>query len=142
MQPAGSTYRWADGTTAPTYAASRPGLYWLEVRNAAGCVARDTLLVRVGSSATGCPVVVVPDVVIPNIITPDGNSQNEFFVLKGLNAPDWNLTIYNRWGRLVLQQARYDNHWNAAGLVAGVYYYLLRNPATGQQYRGWVEVIR
>ena len=142
LQPAGSTYRWADGTTAPTYAASRPGLYWLEVRNSAGCVARDTLLVRVGSSATGCPVVVVPDVVIPNIITPDGNSQNEFFVLKGLNAPDWNLTIYNRWGRLVLQQARYDNHWNAAGLVAGVYYYLLRNPATGQQYRGWVEVIR
>ena len=49
LQPAGSTYRWADGTTAPTYAASRPGLYWLEVRNAASGVARDTLLVRVGS---------------------------------------------------------------------------------------------
>ena len=105
LQPVGSTYRWADGTTVPTHAASRPGLYWLEVRNAAGGVARDTLLVRVGSSAIGCLVVVVFDVVIPNIITPDGNSQNEFFVLKGLNVPKWNLTTHNRWGRLVLPQA-------------------------------------
>ena len=124
LQPAGSTYRWADGTTAPTQAASRPGLYWLEVRNAASGVARDTLLVRVGSSAISCLVVVVFDVVIPNIITPDGNSQNEFFMLKGLNTPDWNFAIYNRWGRLVLPQARHDNHRNTAGLVAGVYYYI------------------
>ena len=141
-QPAGSTYRWADGTTAPTYVVSRSGLYWLEVRNAAGCVARDTILVRAGSSATGCPVVIVPEVVIPNIITPDGDFKNEFFVLKGLRASDWDLTICNRWGRLVFQQARYDNQWNAAGLVAGAYYYLLRNTATGQQHLGWVEVVR
>ena len=81
LQPVGSIYRWADGTTAPTHAARRPGLYWLEVRNAAGCVARDTLLMRGGSSVIGCLVVV--DIVIPNIITLDGNPQNEFFCAEG-----------------------------------------------------------
>jgi gliding motility-associated-like protein len=141
-QPAGSTYRWADGTAAATLVVRQPGLYWLEVRGPAGCVTRDTLLVRPGSPATGCPEVVVPTVRIPNVITPNGDAHNEFFVLEGLVPAEWALTVYDRWGRLVVRQARYDNRWNAAGQAAGLYYYWLQHTSTGQQLRGWVEVVR
>jgi hypothetical protein len=61
-------------------------------------------------------------------------------VLGSLLAPSWSLTIFNRWGREVFQQASYDNGWDAPGLAGGVYYYLLLNPATGTRLRGWVLV--
>lgn len=135
-QPVGTTYRWADGTTTADYLARQPGLYWLEVRSPAGCVARDTVLVHAGGPTACAPVVV------PNIITPNGDAQNDYFVLQGLTAMDWSITLYNRWGRQLFHQVSYDNKWQAANQPAGLYYYLLQNPTTGQQMRGWVEVIR
>ncbi|MDO7886993.1 T9SS type B sorting domain-containing protein [Hymenobacter cheonanensis] len=81
-------------------------------------------------------------VTIPNIITPNGDLQNEFFALKGLTPSDWHLSVFDRWGRQVYDQARYDNSWNAAGQAGGLYYYQLSNEATGERYRGWVEVMR
>ncbi|WP_196292857.1 T9SS type B sorting domain-containing protein [Hymenobacter ruricola] len=39
----GATYRWQDGSVAPTHATRGPGWYWVDVTNAAGCTARDSL---------------------------------------------------------------------------------------------------
>ena len=132
VQPDGTTYRWQDGSTAPVLYARTPGLYWLEVRNTAGCTFRDT--VRVATRP--CPVV------IPTIITPNGDKLNQTFVLRGLFAPDWTLWIYNRWGREVYQQASYDNRWEAQGQADGVYFYQLRHRTSGQRLKGWLEVRR
>lgn len=131
-QPAGTTYRWADGSTAPAYTAAAPGVYRLRITNAQGCSATDSLAVRWGN----CPVL------IPNIITPNDDGQNEAFVLRGLEAAAWRLEVYNRWGARVYQALAYDNQWRAAGQPGGTYYYLLTNGATGQRYRGWVEVVK
>ncbi len=131
-QPAGTAFRWQDGSTGPTLRAQRPGRYTLEVRNAAGCMARDSVFI----STRTCPVT------IPTIITPNGDRQNQAFILKGLNAPDWSLRLYNRWGREVYAQDKYDNAWAAQGQPDGVYYYLLSNSTTGQRLKGWVEVLR
>jgi gliding motility-associated-like protein len=132
-QPAGTTYRWQDGSTAPTYLAHGPGQYSVEVRaTVAGCPAQARLV----AGASNCPVI------IPNIITPNGDPQNEFFTLKGLTPTDWHLTVFDRWGRQIYDQLHYDNRWNAAGQAAGIYYYQLNNAATGERYRGWVEVTR
>jgi gliding motility-associated-like protein len=132
-QPAGTLYRWQDGSTAPTFVAHGPGQYSVEVRaTATGCPASATRL----ATATDCPVI------IPNIITPNGDPQNEFFALKGLVPGEWHLRIFDRWGRQVYDRAHYDNSWNAAGQVGGSYYYMLSNEATGARYRGWVEVMR
>ena len=132
-QPAGSTYRWQDGSTAPTYVARGPGRYSVEVR--ASATSCPTTATRV-AAATNCPVV------IPNVITPNGDPQNEFFVLKGLTPSEWRLSIFDRWGRQVYDQPHYDNRWNATGQAIGLYYYKLDNTATGERYRGWVEVMR
>jgi gliding motility-associated-like protein len=132
-QPAGTLYRWQDGSTGATYVAHGPGQYSVEVRaTAAGCPATATLR----AAPQNCPFV------IPNIITPNGDQQNEFFVLKGLTPSDWSLHIFDRWGRQVYGQAKYDNGWNAPGQAAGLYYYVLSNPATGERHQGWVEVVR
>ncbi|OGX90635.1 gliding motility-associated C-terminal domain-containing protein [Hymenobacter coccineus] len=130
-QPAGTTYRWQDGSTAATFAALRPGRYRVEVRNAAGCTTRDSLLVR----DQPCPVT------IPNIITPNGDPLNQAFVLKGLTAADWNLALFDRWGHRVHYQEKYDNSWSAPNQPDGQYYYLLVNPATGSKYQGWLQVL-
>ena len=137
-QPAGTLYRWQDGSTAPTYLAHGPGQYSVEVRtSAAGCAATATRV----ATGKNCPIIVAP-VAIPNIITPNGDPQNEFFTLKGLTPSEWHLSVFDRWGRQVFDQARYDNRWNATGQAAGLYYYTLSNAATGEHYRGWVEVMR
>jgi hypothetical protein len=131
-QPVGTTYHWQDGSTEPTFAAREPGRYEVEVRNAAGCTSRAALVVP----DEFCPYT------IPNIITPDGDPNNEYFVLNGLIAPSWSLVVFDRYGREVFRQPAYDNRWNAAGRAAGLYYYLLEHRPTGRRLKGWVEVVR
>ncbi len=79
---------------------------------------------------------------IPNIITPNNDQQNDFFVLKGLMPSEWSLRIFDRWGRPVYDQPRYDNRWNAEGQSEGLYYYILVHSTTGERHQGWVEVVR
>ncbi len=78
----------------------------------------------------------------PNVITPNGDGLNETFALPGQDPSHWNVQIFNRWGRLVYQQATYRNEWNAADQPAGLYYYRLGNSLTSQHLTGWVEVVR
>ena len=120
--------RWSDGSTASQLTVNKPGKYWVEVRNFQGCVSSDTVAV------TPC--------VVPNIITPNGDQQNETFFIKGLQVAQWNLEIYNRWGRQVYRKNGYDNSWDAQGQSNGVYYYLLSSPASGQRLKGYIEVVR
>lgn len=131
-QPAGTTYRWQDGSTGASFAATLPGRYRVAVRNAAGCVSADSLLVR----DEACPFTV------PNIITPNGDSYNATFVLKGLFSSAYSLRVFNRWGHEIFSQAAYDNSWAAQGQPDGIYYYFLTKAVSGQQIKGWVEVRR
>ncbi|WP_158010233.1 T9SS type B sorting domain-containing protein [Hymenobacter glacialis] len=130
-QPTGSTYRWHDGSTGAEFGARLTGTYRVTVTSPQGCVATDELNVELAD----CPS-------LPNIITPNGDAQNQTFVLKGLNAGDWALRIFNRWGREVFSQAAYDNSWAAQGQPDGVYYYLLTKATSGQKIKGWLEVRR
>ncbi len=75
---------------------------------------------------------VILSIVIPQGFTPDGDAQNEFFVIPGIsNYPDNQLTVYNRWGNIVYQQSGYDNTWNGISdkgdgkVTQGTYYYVL-----------------
>lgn len=130
-QLAGSTYRWQDGSTQATLRADTAGVYRLTVTSPSGCITTDEVTI----TATDCAD-------LPNVITPNGDQANEYFVLRGLMATEWRCQIFTRWGQRIFEAPSYANNWNAAGQPAGTYYYLLTNPATGQQYKGWVQVIR
>uniref|UniRef100_UPI0023AF0D49 gliding motility-associated C-terminal domain-containing protein n=1 Tax=Tenacibaculum bernardetii TaxID=3021375 RepID=UPI0023AF0D49 len=94
------------------------------------------------------------DVVISKAVTPNGDSWNEFFEVKGVDACGFivNVKIFNRWGARVFKSNNYANNWSgisdgstlggAKRLPAGTYYYIvvLENsglkPITGAIYLG------
>lgn len=78
------------------------GAYLLTVVDANGCKA------NVSSRLTQ------PDILeMPNGYSPNGDKDNEYFVVHGIDAyPDNTIQVYNRWGNLVYELDGYNNEWN------------------------------
>jgi gliding motility-associated-like protein len=80
---------------------------------------------------------------IPNVITPNGDAENEFFVIPKLYLyPENYLNVVDRWGVTVYERRNYENNWNANSLPEGVYYYSLRLARNNSVMKGWVQVVR
>ena len=68
------------------------------------------------------------ELTFPNVITPNGDGQNDAFVVKGIeDFPGSNLKVYNRWGKKVFESDNYgiDGYWDGGNEATGVYYYVL-----------------
>ena len=128
LRAAGETYRWSDGSTGSSLQVGTAGTYSLQIT---GC----------GSQLASRRVAVQSCVQIGNAITPNEDGRNDRFEVKNLPVGNWSLAVYNRWGHQVYSTPAYRNEWGDTA-AAGVYYYLLRQPATGKTYKGWVEVMR
>jgi len=74
---------------------------------------------------------------IPQGFSPDGDGKYDYFVIKGLNGRQVNITIFNRWGNKVYEKNNYDNTWdgrtNVGALTLGkgqlpeaTYYYIVQ----------------
>ena len=129
----GLAYAWLptaglSAATGPsvTAAPAAPTTYTVTATDAGGCTAQASVLAR--------------PFLLPNVITPNGDGLNDTFRPLVSLAPVM-LQIFSRWGRLVFEQANYSDGWSAAGLPAGVYFYRL-STASGQSWKGWVEVLR
>ncbi len=129
----GVRYRWSDGSTNATFTPPQSGTYWVTV-STAFCSATDTIRLQIYDCRQA--------VFVPNIITPNGDGKNDELKIIGLDQGTWVLNIYNRWGKEVYQASDYQHSWNAANLPGGVYFYRLREIKTGQQVKGWIDVIR
>jgi len=83
---------------------------------------------------------------IPNVITPNGNGFNDSFEIVGINKFVKNdLVIFNRYGDHIFQADNYGNNWDAAGQVAGTYFYIFRGEdrqGRKQEFKGWIQVIK
>jgi gliding motility-associated-like protein len=84
-------------------------------------------------------------VVIPNVMTPNGDNKNDKFIIE--NLMDWDtreLTIMNRWGGMVYQNADYKNDWDGGTLSDGVYFGVLYISHNGviEQYNFNLTIIR
>lgn len=80
-----------------------------------------------------------------NGISPNGDGENDYFKILGLNGGDNTVEIYNRWGSKVYQTKSYDTHGNVfrglseaqgtigkgAKLPAGTYFYVLTYNLSG-----------
>lgn len=82
--------------------------------------------------------VIACNVLLPNVFNPNSDvSVNSFFNVQALELhPGNNMKIYDRWGRLRLNQDDYHlNPWTGEGAADGVYYYVLTRqgyePITG-----------
>ncbi|MCB0705328.1 MAG: gliding motility-associated C-terminal domain-containing protein [Saprospiraceae bacterium] len=87
-------------------------------------------------------------VVIHNGLTPNGDGFNDEFVIDGIDRCEAvNLTIYNRWGNIVYEQASYEDgpNWNGLGvnnnpLPDGTYFYILDFTELNVQRNGYLDI--
>lgn len=81
------------------------------------------------------------DTTIPNVFTPNGDDQNQYFFINGLDFfPGSSLTIWNRWGTVVLEDKYYNNRWDGKESSDGTYFYeFIRSD--GKVYSGSFELI-
>ncbi len=126
------SFLWKDGSTNSSFKVKQSGEYWVQ-HSFNGCMTSDTIQV----TFTKCP-----EPFIPNIITPNSDKKNDFFNPQYLTVGNWQLKIYNRWGVKLFESENYQNNWPDKKISDGTYYYLLRNSKTGQQYKGWLEVVQ
>ena len=60
-----------------------------------------------------------------NIFTPNGDEFNEVFKIYESNTDEFQLEIFNRWGKRVFFTENPKEYWNAENTPDGVYFYSL-----------------
>lgn len=93
-------------------------------------------------------------IIVPGGFSPNGDGNNDGFVIKGLELyPDNELLIINRWGDEVYKAAPYRNDWAGQSqgkgltlygneLVEGTYFYILTLDKNTPPMKGYVELKR
>jgi gliding motility-associated-like protein len=87
---------------------------------------------------------------VPNAFTPNGDGQNEAFLVKGEGVVWMELLLFDRWGRLITRFDSLDSRWDGSGpgggpAPEGVYTYVLRarlNSGRELERGGTVTLIR
>ena len=92
-------------------------------------------------------ILTVGDIIVPTLITPNGDSQNEYFVILGLETlGKTELVIFDRRGALVFKNTDYDNKWNGVDynenpLPDDTYFFIL-NSAKGRVVKSYIVIRR
>ncbi|REE00535.1 PKD domain-containing protein [Marinoscillum furvescens] len=112
--------------------------YEVTVSDQYGCQNSDTVLVMVNDDFK---------IVANNVFTPDGNGQNDAWVIENVEAfGDVNVRVYDRYGSLVFQEKAYDNDWAGTYgndiLPDGTYFYVITFSESDQKYQGALTIIR
>jgi gliding motility-associated-like protein len=74
-------------------------------------------------------------ILIPNVFTPNGDGENDFFTVKGVNLISVEGEIYNRWGQKMFAWNNIKGSWDGRTLSGtevpdGTYFYIIK--ATGE----------
>ncbi len=72
--------------------------------NEFGCV--DTVIYQIIIDPGGF------DLFIPNTFTPNNDEHNELFVIKGRYIIDFNIKIFNRWGKKIFESDNIEKYWD------------------------------
>lgn len=114
-----------------------------------------TLFEVIGTNEYGCEdrafvkVNVTDDLrLVPsNVLTPDGNGQNDSWVIQNAEVyENVSVQVYDRQGRLVYGNSAYRNDWDGTFgndlLPEGTYYYQVSHPGLTQTYQGALTILR
>lgn len=78
---------------------------------------------------------------IPNVITPNNDDKNDSFQIPGSELFQTSIIIHDRWGKVVYENANYQNNWQGADKKGETYYYIV-DISDGQcVYNGYVHVL-
>jgi len=135
-----ASWNFGDGgsstNNAPSHTFTSPGVYTvtLSVQNANGCTDTYTLDILVIANASA--------IQIPNVFTPNDDHVNDYFTIKTVGINDFHLSIYDRWGKLVMETSDAAKGWDgksASGNEAadGTYFYIVT--AKGEDNKSYEE---
>ncbi len=92
--------------------------YVLEGYSSSGCRNRDEVCITVTKDY---------DVFIPNSFTPNGDLNNDYFLPKSYGVAEINLSVYDRWGTIIFNEANtalgWDGKYKGQTCPLGVYVY-------------------
>ena len=142
------TVLWSNGNSGIELIDVPAGTYTAVITDFNGCILNNTITVSQLSPADE----LCEELFIPEYFSPNGNGQNDYFVIKGIHDyPNNKLLIFNRWGSLVYKKDGYYNEWDGKPnvstgtgkelLPAGTYYVILEfgDNAT-PTYNGFVQL--
>lgn len=131
----GITYLWNDLSSADTLLVQDQGRYWVDIRTTCFAYRENFLLF---TEDCGC------EVFIPNVFTPNGDGINDGFLIEAREGiRDFELRIYDRWGKAVFQTRNASESWkgflgNKAAHV-GVYYWVLSYRCVESGFRQTIQ---
>ncbi len=141
----GVSYQWSpivglDNSNVPNPIA-RPlenTIYTVTVTDENGCQNTDEVMVTIREDF---------QIVATNVFTPDGNGQNDQWVIPNADAFDQvQVKVFDRYGVLVFEDDDYQNNWEGTRgtdiLPDGTYYYLITFPGTDVNYSGALTLLR
>ena len=77
--------------------------YYVTVTNAAGCSRVDSVFIEVDPST---------NIYIPNIFSPNGDGNNDIYLVRGKGVDLFQLQIFNRWGQMIFESNDIDSGWD------------------------------
>ena len=83
---------------------------------------------------------------IVGVFSPNGDGQNDTWVIRGLDGLSNYVEVYNRWGELLVSFFNYRNNWKGntenGDLPDGVYYYQIRVDGYSKPFTGTITIVR
>lgn len=129
---------WNTGETSSTIYPTQTGLYFVAVSYQC-----DTIYDEAFVEFKDCQC----DITLPNIFTPNNDGHNDYFKPVSISTECViNLTIFNRWGRLVFETTDVDFRWDGGDVADGVYFWIVNyTDSEGSSYpgkKGTVTIVR
>ncbi len=110
----------------------------VEATHADGCVVTDSVLM------------IVVELTIPNGFSPNSDGKNDVFRVPELDELPGAISVWNRWGDMVLDDPNYENMWGgtcetgsclgSGDLPQGTYFYLI--DVEGITFKGYITLKR
>lgn len=102
--PGFNSYQWNDGSLSTSFTVSYSGIYWLQVQDQNGCLGTDSIVFE---------SVCDESILMPNAFTPNSDGVNDIFKAVVLDdITDFEMQIFNRWGRLIFYTKDPAVGWN------------------------------
>lgn len=117
-----------------------------------GLIMGDNILVWTITNGS-CPVaydevtIIVGGLKIPSGFSPNGDGNNDAFVIPGIETVASEINIFNRWGVEVYNAVNYQNDWEGISddgktLPDDTYFYTVKLPGYAEEYNGYVVIKR